>query len=84
MVIIQNVSQNCILLPSMTTQNITFKNIFKYVGTNNFNIEELKYSIVMYNNHSKFDYEIKYICRVHKVKTPVTNFEKRVIAQNHR
>ena len=29
-------------------------------------------------------YEIKYICRVHKVKTPVTNFEKRVIAQNHR
>ena len=61
MVIIQNVSQNCILLPSMTTQNITFKNIFKYVGTNNFNIEEPKYSIVMYNNHSKFDYEIKYI-----------------------
>lgn len=49
------------------------------------NLKQKKNSEIIKNIVKKCNYdEVKDICRVHKVKTPVTNFEKRVIAQNYR
>lgn len=59
--VMQNVGQNCILLPAKTTQNLTFKNIFTYSGKDDFNVEEPKYSIIMYNNRSEDEYDITYV-----------------------
>ncbi len=59
--VIQNVGQNCILLPANTTQNLTFKNIYTSSEKDHFNVEEPTYSIIMYNNRSKDEYDIKKI-----------------------
>ena len=49
------------------------------------NLKQKKNGKIIKNIVKKCNYdEVKDICRVHKVKTPVTNFEKRVIAQNYR
>jgi len=59
--VIQNVGQNCILLPANTTQNLAFKNIYTSSEKDHFNVEEPTYSIIMYNNRSKDEYDIKKI-----------------------
>ena len=53
--LLQLCSQNCFLLPSSNTKNLTFKNIFTATGDASFNIEEPKYSIIIYNYNSNAD-----------------------------
>ena len=60
-IIIQNTGHNCILLPALESTTLTFNKIFKYSGKDDYNVEEPAYNLIMYNNHSKFDYSIKEI-----------------------
>ena len=51
--LLHNFAQNCFLLPAKETKNITFTNIFEY-----YNFNEPQYTIVIYNNHNGFDYNV--------------------------
>lgn len=59
--VIQNVGRNCILLPASKSLNFTFSKIFKRVGADGYNAEEPQYYLVMYNNHSEYDFQVKRI-----------------------
>lgn len=56
---IQKFAGNCYLLESQKTKNITFSPIFKEVGKDNFNLEEPKYNIMIYNSLQTNDFVVK-------------------------
>ena len=62
MAVIQNTGQNCFLIEPNSVRNITLKNIFTANNKGkDFNLEEPKYHLVMYNNRDKVDYKISKI-----------------------
>ena len=69
--LLHNFAQNCFLLPAKETKNLTFTNIFEY------NFNEPQYTIVIYNNHNGFDYNVSnvYLTADDADKsTPINNF----------
>ena len=53
--LLQLCSQNCFLLPVSSYKILSFKNIFKEIGDDTYNLEEPKYSIVFYNYNANGD-----------------------------
>ena len=57
MVVLYKDSQNCFLFPAKTTQNITLEKLFVESKDNNFNLEEPRYSFILFDT-GNYNYKI--------------------------